>query len=210
MESYKHSRQHPNIDQVEQQLQEDLIKQTVELQDFYEDDLSQYTLDDIKPLLLNFTALARRTWGSRHRLTHRRTTSSHQDTLGHPTSTFASSVHDIEDASGPLKARFVAKGYSQYISDHIKETFEATPSSTALRTLLLHVVLHQYYVNSRDISSTSYNHFLKRISIDLKLSGNYIAPCVDCVHHPRRGKSMHTRNSKACTYISSNQTAVYG
>ena len=32
-----------NIDQTEQQLQEDLIKQTVELQDFYEDDLSQYT-----------------------------------------------------------------------------------------------------------------------------------------------------------------------
>ena len=37
-----------NIDQTEQQLQEDLIKQTVELQDFYEDDLSQYTSDRIK------------------------------------------------------------------------------------------------------------------------------------------------------------------
>ena len=37
-----------NIDKKEQQLQEDLIKQTIELQDFYEDDLSQYTLDDIK------------------------------------------------------------------------------------------------------------------------------------------------------------------
>ena len=37
-----------NIDKKEQQLQEDLIKQTIELQDFYEDDLSQYTEDDIK------------------------------------------------------------------------------------------------------------------------------------------------------------------
>ena len=37
-----------NIDNKEQQLQEDLIKQTVELQDFYADDLSQYTSDDIK------------------------------------------------------------------------------------------------------------------------------------------------------------------
>ena len=37
-----------NIDKKEQQLQEDLIKQTIELQDFYEDDLSQYTSDDIK------------------------------------------------------------------------------------------------------------------------------------------------------------------
>ena len=37
-----------NIVSVEQQLQENLIKQTVELQDCYEDDLSQYTADDIK------------------------------------------------------------------------------------------------------------------------------------------------------------------
>ena len=37
-----------NIDKKEQQLQEDLIKRMVELQDFYEDDLSQYTSDDIK------------------------------------------------------------------------------------------------------------------------------------------------------------------
>ena len=36
-----------NIDKKEQQLQEDIIKQTIELQDFYEDNLSQYT-DNIK------------------------------------------------------------------------------------------------------------------------------------------------------------------
>ena len=56
-----------------------------------------------------------------------------------------------------MKARFVAKGYSQHISDHIKETFAATPSSTSLRTLLLHAVLHQYQVTSCDISSVSLN-----------------------------------------------------
>ena len=37
-----------NINSVQQQLQEDLIKYTMELQDFYEDDLSQYTSDDVK------------------------------------------------------------------------------------------------------------------------------------------------------------------
>ena len=37
-----------NIDKNEQQLQEDIIKKTVEFQDLYEDDLSQYTEDDIK------------------------------------------------------------------------------------------------------------------------------------------------------------------
>ena len=37
-----------NIEKKEQQLQEDIVKQMFELQDFYEDDLSQYTSDDIK------------------------------------------------------------------------------------------------------------------------------------------------------------------
>ena len=37
-----------NVDKKEQQLQEDLIRQTIKLQDFYEDDLSQYNEDDIK------------------------------------------------------------------------------------------------------------------------------------------------------------------
>ena len=71
--------------------------------------------------------------------------------------TSSTSVDDIDITTGPLKARFVAKGYSQYISDHIKEPFAATPSSTSLRTLLLHAVLHQYQVTSCDISSAFLN-----------------------------------------------------
>ena len=63
----------------------------------------------------------------------------------------------MDITTGPLKARFIAKGYSQYISDHIKETFAATPSSTSLRTLLLHAVLHQYQVTSWDMSSAFLN-----------------------------------------------------
>ena len=69
----------------------------------------------------------------------------------------STSVDDIDATTGPLKVRFVAKGYSQYISDHIKETFAATPSSTSLRTLLPHAVLHQYQVTSCDISSAFLN-----------------------------------------------------
>ena len=39
----------------------------------------------------------------------------------------------------------------------MKETFAATPSSTSLRRLLLHAVLHQYQVTSCDISSAFLN-----------------------------------------------------
>ena len=56
-----------------------------------------------------------------------------------------------------LKARFVAKPYSQHISGHIKETFSATPSSTSLRTLLLHAVpraTKSHHVTSHQLFST--------------------------------------------------------
>ena len=150
-----------NIDKKEQQLQEDLIKQTIELQDFYEDDLSQHTEDDIKAAIASelhslgkkniygevdidsLTAEQRRIIKTRWVMGPR------------PSST---SVDDIDDTTtGPLKASCVAKRYSQHISDHIKETFAATPSSTSLRTLLLHAVLHQYQVTSCDISSAFLN-----------------------------------------------------
>ena len=52
----------------------------------------------------------------------------------------STSVDDIDTTTGSLKALRFAKGYTY--SDHIKETFAATPSSTSLRTLLLHAVLH--------------------------------------------------------------------
>ena len=146
-----------NVDKREQQLQEDLIKQTIELQDFYEDDLSQYTEDDIKAAIASEVhSLGKKniygevdidslTPGQQRRVIKTRWV------IGpRPSST---SVDDIDITTVPLKARFVAKGYSQYISDHIKETFAVTPSSTSLRTLILHAVLHQYQVTSCDISS---------------------------------------------------------
>ena len=49
-----------NVDKKQQQLQEDLIKQTIELQDFYEDDLSQYTEDDIKAAIASKHSLGKK------------------------------------------------------------------------------------------------------------------------------------------------------
>ena len=59
-----------NIDEKEQQLQEDLIKQTIELQDFYEDWGEEHLR-----------------WGGHRQLDNSTTTSSHQDKMGHRTST---------------------------------------------------------------------------------------------------------------------------
>ena len=129
----------------------------VELQDFYEGDLSQYASDDIKTAIASeLHSLGKKnsygevdieplTAEQRHQIIKTRWVMGSR-----PSST---SVDDIDAASGPLKARFVAKGYSQHVSDHIKKTFAATPSSKSLRTLLLHAVLHQYQVTSCDISS---------------------------------------------------------
>ena len=150
-----------NIDKKEQQLQEDLIKQTIELQDFYEDDLSQYTEENIKAAIASeLHSLGKKNiYGevdidSLEPKQQRRVVNTRW-VIGPRSS--STSVDDIDITTGPLKARFVAKGYSQYISDHIKETFAATPSSTSLRTLLLHAVLHQYQVTSCDISSAFLN-----------------------------------------------------
>ena len=79
-----------NIDKKEQQLQQDFIKQTVELQDFYEDDLSQFSSDDIKAAI----ASELRSLGKKNiygeldidSLTPESKTSNHQDSLGHWTS----------------------------------------------------------------------------------------------------------------------------
>ena len=150
-----------NIDKKEQQLQEDLIKQTIELQDFYEDKISPYTSDDIKEAISSeFHSLGKKNiYGEVdiNNLTpeqQRRVIKTRWVIGPRPSST---SVGDIDTTAGPLKARLVAKGYSQHISDHIKETFAATPSSTSLRTLLTHAVLHQYQVTSCDISSAFLN-----------------------------------------------------
>ena len=86
---------------------------------------------------LNFTAWGRRT--STVRLTStlslqkRESSSSGQDGP-QPSST---SVDDVGDTSaGPLKARLDAKGYSQYIEDHIKQTFVATPAMCDISSFL--------------------------------------------------------------------------
>ena len=83
-------------------------------------------------------------------------------------------MDDIDTTSGPLKARFVAKGYS----NHIKETVAAATSSTSLRTILLHAVPHQYQVTSCDISSA----FL-RTSIEEDI---YVQPPPEVYQHRPR------------------------
>ena len=139
-----------NVDRKEQQLQKDLIKQTIELQDFNGDDLSQNTENDIKAAIASelHNLGKKNIYGevdidSLTSEQQRRVMKTRWVIGPRPSST---SVDDIDITTGPLKAHFVAKGYSQYISDHIKETFATTPSSTSLRTLLLHAVLHQYQV----------------------------------------------------------------
>ena len=146
-----------NIDKKEQQLQGDLIKQTIELQDFYEDDLSQYTEDDVKAAIASepHSPGKKNIYGevdidSLIPEQQRRIIKTRWVIGPRPSST---SVDDIDITTGPLRARFVAKGYSQYVSDHMKETFAATLSSTSLRTLLLYAVLHQYQVTSCDFAS---------------------------------------------------------
>ena len=126
-----------NTDKKEQQLQEDLIKQTIEPQDFYSDDLSNHTEDDIKAAIASelFSLSKKNIYGevdidSLMPEQQRRVIKTRWVIGPRPSST---SVDDI--------------------SDNIKETFAATPSSTSLRTLLLHAVLHQYQVTSWDISS---------------------------------------------------------
>ena len=56
-----------------------------------------------------------------------------------------------------LKARFVAKDFSQTINNPAVETFAATPSLTSLRTLLLKSILRQWDVISLDISAAFIN-----------------------------------------------------
>ena len=87
-----------NIDKKEQQLREDLIKQTIELQDFYEDDLSQYTEDDIKAA----------TASELHNLSKRNIYGDVD--IDKLTPEQQRRVIKTRWANGPLKARFVAKG----------------------------------------------------------------------------------------------------
>ena len=65
-------------------------------------------------------------------------------------------VSDRPGTSGQsiLKARFVAKGYSQYVTS---DSFAATPASTSLRALLMLSIISGWNVTSRDISSAIIN-----------------------------------------------------
>ena len=75
-----------NITQTKQQLHEDLIKEMVEPQFFYEDDLSQYTSDDIKTAIASeLHSLGKKKIYSEVDIVidSRTTLSSYQDSLGH-------------------------------------------------------------------------------------------------------------------------------
>ena len=69
-------------------------------------------------------------------------------------------VSDRPGTSGEdiLEARFVAKGYSQYVTS---DTFAATPASTPLRVMLMLSIISSWNVTSCDISSAFINTPLK-------------------------------------------------
>ena len=57
-----------------------------------------------------------------------------------------------------LRARFVAKGYSQHVDDPMVECYAATPSSTSLKTLLLLGILQGHQTTCLDISYSLHQH----------------------------------------------------
>ena len=68
------------------------------------------------------------------------------------TTTTTGEVHASE-----LRARFVAKGYSQHVDDPMVECYAATPWSTSLKTLLLVGILQGHQATCRDISTAFIN-----------------------------------------------------
>ena len=68
-------------------------------------------------------------------------------------------VSDRPGTSGEdiLKAHFVAKGYSQYVTS---DTFAATPASKSLRAMLMLSIISGWNVTSCDISSAFVNTLL--------------------------------------------------
>ena len=62
-----------------------------------------------------------------------------------------------EAHASELRARFVAKGYSQHVDEPIVECYAATPSSTSLKTLLLLGVLQGHHTTCLDISTALIN-----------------------------------------------------
>ena len=77
-----------NIDKKEQQLQEDIIKQTIELQDFYEDDLTTQKTTSRLPSHLNFSLSKKDIYGEVHinSFTPDQQRRVIQDKMGHRTS----------------------------------------------------------------------------------------------------------------------------
>ena len=62
-----------------------------------------------------------------------------------------------EAHASELRARFVAKGYSQHVDDPMVECYAATPSSTSLKTLLLLAILQGHQTTCLDISTAFIN-----------------------------------------------------
>ena len=143
-----------NIDSVEQQLQEDLIKQTVELQDFYEDDpqpaysrrhqdsycfslgrksmCGEVDIDSLTPEERGENASSRPGGSS---------------DLDIPLHQLMTSMM-LQD---PSRHDLLPKATINTSMITSSSLFAATPVSTSLRTLLLHALQHQYQVTSYDI-----------------------------------------------------------
>ena len=141
-----------NIDQHESKLIKDLIFDSISLQ-HYDDDISQYSEAAVKEAISS------------------ELTSLHNKDLFDAIDSSTLSPEELKKViktkwvinsrpsqQGPsLKARFVAKGFSQTINNPTVETFAVTPSPTSLRTLLLKSILRQWDIISLDISAAFIN-----------------------------------------------------
>ena len=145
-----------NIDQHESKLIKDLIFDSISLQ-YYDDDISQYSEEAVKEAISS--ELASLVNKDLFDAVDSSTLLPEEIKKVIKTKWV---INDRPSQLGPsLKARFVAKGFSQTINNPAVETFAATPSPTSLRTLLLKSILRQWDIISLDISAAFINAPIK-------------------------------------------------
>ena len=116
-----------------------------------------------------------------------------------PTTTADTTTGEVH--ASELRARFVAKGFSQHINDPM-ECYAATPSSTSLKGLLLLGILQGHQTTCLDISTAFINTPLppteppiyvqprqSGTTIVLQHYGDYEKQCTDYERHPSCGNN---------------------
>ena len=141
-----------NIDQDESSLIKDLIFDSISLQ-YYDDDISKYSETAVKEAISSeLTSLHNKDLFD---------AVNSSDLIPEELKKVIKIKWVINSRPGQqgssLKARFVAKGFSQTINNPAVVTFAATPSPASLGTLLLKSILRQWDVISLDISAAFIN-----------------------------------------------------